>query len=447
MTINLKKRTFIRIISFTLAVIFSLVGCIIKNKRTIKHFTTEINNGYSKNLSELNSNLDNITKSLEKIIYTNTASQFSALSNDILAESLAAKNSLLSLPNSTGDELKTINKFLSQVGDYTSYLSKKIIENNEISQDDRDNLSKLLKTGQTINQSLNEISLNYENIDSWHKEISAKIDSVDIDNSFSTELTEIEESLNDYPTLIYDGPFSDHILTAEPKMTKNEKEITREQAMKKVATVFNIDEDLIKNGSDENSQLPAYGFYTEDTTVSVTKRGGHIVFFRKYRKISEQKVSEEETVKIASEFLKNNSNETFTESYYFTDEGVCTVNFAYKNGATVCYTDLIKVGVAIDTGEIVFLEARGYLMNHEKRSITTPKYTQDDAKNILAKSLKINSVKQALIPSDGNNEIHCYEFNCDGQNGEKLLIYVNSNTLNEEKIFTVLSTDGGTLVE
>lgn len=447
MTIRLKRRTFVKILSFTFAIVFALLGCIIKRDIKIKKYSLALNNGYAKNLSDLNSNLDGITKNLEKIIYSNTASQFSSLSDDILAESLSAKNSLLSLPNSTGSELKTINKFLSQVGDYTSVLSKQIIKDKQITKEQRNNLEKLLKAGKTINESLNEISVNYQNIDSWQQEISAKTENLQLDNSFSTSLTEVEEALTDYPTLIYDGPFSDHIFNSKPKMTENEKSISRAEAKKIVAKTFNIDIEKIKNGNDENSQIPSFGFYTEDTTVSVSKKGGHIVFFRKHKVIGEQKVSESQAVKTAREFLEKHSNETFIESYYFTDEGVCTVNFAYKSGATVCYTDLIKVGVSIDKGEIVFLEARSYLMNHEKRTITTPKYTQNQAREVLADNLKINSVKLALIPSDGNKEIHCYEFNCDGKNGEKLLIYVNSNTLNEEKILTVLTVDGGTLVE
>lgn len=447
MTIKIKKQNLVRIISFTLAIIAALIGCIVNKNMKIKRLGSKINNAYAKSLSELGGNLDSITKNLEKIIYSNTASQFNSISNDILTESLTAKNSLSALPGSSENELKTINKFLSQVGDYTSYLSKKVIENQEITEKERKNLESLLKVGKALNQSVGDISNNYSDIDSWADEIESKTESIKTNDGFTKDMTEIEESLSDYPTLIYDGPFSDHIKTAVPEVTKNESEIFKSEAKQKIADMFGIEFEKIKDGNDENSSLPSYGFYTDDTTVSVSKKGGHIVFFRKYRTVKRQKVSEEEAVKTARDYLKKHSDEEFIESYYFTDEGVCTVNFAYKNGATVCYTDLIKVGVAIDNGEIMFVEARGYLMNHKKRTINTPKYSAEQAQAVISKSLTVNSVKQALIPSASNREIHCYEFNCTGKNKEKLLIYVNSNTLNEEKIFTVLSTDGGTLVE
>ena len=40
------------------------------------------------------------------------------------------------------------------------------------------------------------------------------------------------------------------------------------------------------------------------------------------------------------------------------------INFVFLDGQTLCYTDLIKVGVALDDGELLFLEATGYIYNH-----------------------------------------------------------------------------------
>ena len=40
---------------------------------------------------------------------------------------------------------------------------------------------------------------------------------------------DFEEGFDAYPTLIYDGPFSDHILEKNPKMTANAKEITEQK--------------------------------------------------------------------------------------------------------------------------------------------------------------------------------------------------------------------------
>ena len=97
---------------------------------------------------------------------------------------------------------------------------------------------------------------------------------------------------------------------------------------------------------------------------------------RNTRDVGDHNLSYEQAIAKATQFLSNKTGRTFKESYYLADEGVCVINFAYKDGATICYTDLIKVGVALDNGEIVFYEPRGYLMNHKTRTIRPTRHSR-----------------------------------------------------------------------
>ena len=67
------------------------------------------------------------------------------------------------------------------------------------------------------------------------------------------------------------------------------------------------------------------------------------------------------------------------ESYYFSDNGICTINFAYTNNDIVFYTDLIKVGVSMQDGKILSFDANGYIMNHKDRQLDSPKISLQDA--------------------------------------------------------------------
>ena len=52
--------------------------------------------------------------------------------------------------------------------------------------------------------------------------------------SYITEgFTDFEEGYDNYPTLIYDGPFSDHILEKNPEMLKSASAVTLSDALKK----------------------------------------------------------------------------------------------------------------------------------------------------------------------------------------------------------------------
>ena len=53
----------------------------------------------------------------------------------------------------------------------------------------------------------------------------------------------------------------------------------------------------------------------------------------------------------------------------------------------------------------------------------------------------------ALIPTDGLNEVKCYEFNVTGENNQQILIYINCDTGAEEDILILLKTDGGTMTK
>lgn len=46
----------------------------------------------------------------------------------------------------------------------------------------------------------------------------------------TSHMQQIEDSFMGYPTLIYDGPFSDHILDKTPLMTEGKAEVPVDQA-------------------------------------------------------------------------------------------------------------------------------------------------------------------------------------------------------------------------
>ena len=51
----------------------------------------------------------------------------------------------------------------------------------------------------------------------------------------------------------------------------------------------------------------------------------------------------------------------------------------------------------------------------------------------------------ALIPSPGGSELLCWEFHCQGQEDEELLVYINAKTGYEEQVYELLYSDAGTL--
>jgi germination protein YpeB len=106
---------------------------------------------------------------------------------------------------------------------------------------------------------------------------------------------------------------------------------------------------------------------------------------------------------------------------------------------------LIKIGVALDNGEILSFDARGYITNHTTRQLGEPAISEDEARSKLSERLTAKKGKLCVIPSDGQNEIYCWEFEGQDQNGMNVLVYINAQTGKEERILLLQISENGIL--
>ena len=256
---------------------------------------------------------------------------------------------------------------------------------------------------------------------------------------------EYEEGFSSFPSLIYDGPFSDHLMQKKSVMLKGKSDVTRTEARKAAAKIAQIRADLMEDAGDDDGIMPTYNFMSESTSVSVTKAGGMPVYLLKNRNVDDIKISKENAVKLARQYLTTIGIGSLTESYYEIAGNIITINFAHLQNDITVYADLIKVSVAMDNGEILGFDARGYLTNHIERTISAPKISLDAARKKVSQKLTIKKEKLAIIPSTSLTEKLCYEFLCTGQDGENILVYINANTGEEEEILILLIDENGTL--
>ena len=440
----MKRRAFIKIISFFAAGAIALGGMLVKHHITVKNYHTQISSAYSRFMEDLAVSFNGINTMLEKCMYITSATQLSNIAAQIYHQCETAKNALSQLP-AYSPENSNINKFLSQTGNYMLSLAKTTIQKGQIPSQQRTNIEKLREYSDKLTASVDELQI-YFTDDKWLNEVEQSFSEIENELTFSAEITNIEQGLTDYPTLIYDGPYSDHILEGESEFVSDKQSVSKTRALEIAATALETDATKLSDDGEESGKIPAYRFKTENCTVVVSKAGGHIVYLRKNPVGGVSLFTDEQAVERAKEYLKRHTALTFEPSYYFTEEGTCTVNFAYKNGATVCYTDLIKIGVCLNTGEIVMVEARGFLMNHKNRTIRTPAYSAEEAREVLSDALQPTKVSQVLIPLN-NEEIHCYEFVCNGKNKDKVLVYINTQTLAEEQLLIMIETYGGSLTK
>jgi len=413
-----------------------------------KAYRQSLEDTYNRAFFELADYVDDIDTLLAKGMLVNSPGEMANISSELSVQASAAKSCLAQLPTNK-ISLDRTEKFLSQVGDFTHTLSQSLIDDNTISEKEYKSLSALGQFASGLNRSLGDIAnriyageyrIGDDNAVTLEKVVYAET---------SDPWSAIEKEFGEYPSLIYDGPFSEHIENMKPKLTENKRQLSKDDGAKIAANLLGIKKNRVEYFSEtQNSLMDSYMYKCNkngsEVTVSLTKKGGYPVYFLNNRPVSEETVGMDEAIHRAQEFLEINGFHNMQSSYYEKIDGVVTINFAYKQNSITCYSDLIKVKVALDNGEIVGMEAQGYVMNHHTRDIRTPKLTRQDAREYISPYLTIDSVNIALIPKDSKREVLCYEFKGTA-NGRNFLIYINAETGREEDIQILVESPDGIL--
>jgi len=445
-------KTAIRLACFGAAVLLALLAVAVNNTLRMLHYKRQVESSYVRALQELSSQMNAITSDLKKSQYAGTTAQQAAISARVWRNAATAKTALGLLPAGESQaELEDAYRFLSQVGDYAMYLTGKSMIGGEITGEEADAYTVLLDYSRQLGHRADSMQQLLSTGDIGVRDITLRDPSPDTGAPEAgaprqaSVMLEAEEKLESYPALIYDGPFSDHLLQRSPAMTKDEQVVGREVAMRTAAAWAGLSPALLRQGDDEESRMPLYAYLSDDLEVGVTRQGGHVAYLVSGREIGPRRLLVEDGLLRARAFLESHGIGAMTETYYELANGVLTVNYAYQAGDVICYTDLIKVGIAMDDGEVVFYDARGYINNHRDRRLDEPYLTPDNAARSLSKNLEANQTRLALVPTAGLDEALCYEFRCKGKQDEDVLVYINTENGAEEQILILIHRENGTL--
>ena len=443
------KKIIIYIIMAALLIAVGVLGYFLYKKNNEVKLASQ--NLYNSNFYELVNYVQNVETYLAKSTISTSNTHGAETLTYLWREANLAQTYLASLPVES-QELENTEKFLNQVSDYSYSLSRKNIKGEGLSEEDLNNLEELHTYSTELKNVLNQLAADLENGSiTWDdlttngKEEFAQAVSSNLD-VFSS----LEENFHEYSGLIYDGAYSEHLTSSTPKGLTGD-DISEEEAQNKAKRFFGEENVIkIKNlGLSENSSLQAYNFSVktnneDNISIAISKKGGHIVYTNANRDIGEQTLSYEEANQKAMDFLNSEGFANMKETYYLNENGIVTINYAYLQDNVMMYPDLIKVKVALDNGEILGIETSGYLNNHTERNIATNLISIEEAKKNLNPDLNIQSENLAMIPTEYQTEILCYEFKGKVEDTE-FLVYINAETGEEEDILIIYNTPNGTL--
>lgn len=417
-----------------------------------KQLEQTLSNSYSQSFYELLEYSNNVETLLAKAQISSTPEYSAKTLTEVWREANLAENSLAKIPI-THMTLTSANKFLNQVSDYSYSLTNKTIEDKSLTEEEFKNIKMLYDNCKTLNTTLASLSSDMGSGTLSWEELTKKEKNPDlaqeVANLSQDNFGNIEKNLQDYEGLIYDGPFSDHMTSPEPKGLGEEQydEEMAEEVFYKFANRNDI-QNLQYNGIvDGNVRAHSFtGTYDDGTNVymDISETGGKVIFISRNREPQYSMIDVEQAKKTALDYLNKHGYESMEESYYMMDLNSVTINFAYTQNGVICYPDLIKVKVALDDGEILGMEAQGYLNSHTVRDFKEPKIDVNEARKLVNKDVEILSERLALIPTDWSTEILAYEFK--GKVDDRdFIVYVNADTGKEEDVFLIIESENGVL--
>ncbi len=428
------------------------------NQYTMKNrYEVALENHYQRLFFDVKKHVDNVQVSLSKALVSDSKEQNVLLLSQIMNESYFAQDKLSQMPITHAETSKT-EKFLNQAADYSYHIIQTHLLGEDVTKEQKETLTNLQKNSSAFNRELSKLHASMMESNFALGELSSKQGRrVEKGNEkvFQTSLVSMDKQMSKSPELIYDGPFSDQMLNRKP-LGLGGNNVSLEEAKGIATDFFGKDRvarlEAFEQGENASEvRIPAHTFHLypknqqKDLAVyiGVSQKGGKVVWMVNPRPVSKKTLSPKQAEEKALKYLKEKGFESMESNYSLKYDGTILFNFVYKEKDVTIYPDLIKVKVALDTGEIVGFDASAYYLNHHERTIESPHIDETAAREKVNVDFNIDSVRLTIIPK-GKNEILCYEFK-GKHNGADFIVYINALDGREEQVLQIIKDENGTL--
>ncbi len=389
-------------------------------------------NGYRRSLYLACDSMKNLDANLGKIASSGDTAHQTEMLAKVVIHANQVNQSLSNLPFQDSDNISACQKFVNQTQDYATYLLGKLSRGEQLTEGERMAL-----------RNLDDVATNLYNFLQGYAESDSGMfitngNGQNNVGNLSDSLNEVDSKTFEYEKLIYDGPFSESV---EEKVLKTDNKISHADGAKIVSEIFGEN----KFVSEINNKGLFYLYDTEKGRVYLAANG-KVAQYEAYNEQSGESVADcDKCISVAEEFCNKLGYDVKGVWISKTQDFVTYVNCAPVIDGVIIYPELIKVAVDSTNGEVVGLEARAYILNHQDRQISFGNVTEEQAKSAVMPRLKVTNIAKALIEK-GEKQHLCYEFQC--QDGDRqYYVYVDSTSGKEVDIFKVIeNTEGYTVI-
>ena len=388
----------IRVLSFAAAIMLVGAGFFMLGSYERNRLHREINTAHARALSELSGCVSEIYALLGRAAYITSPELAAGLAFDLSRQVAAAQSMLSQLPAQDAN----IRVFLAQAGDYIFKLAQRAIcaGGVELTGEERANINMLAD---------------------YAAGLAVQLAAVQDERGGAVADIIREPAAEAAPVLLSRG--------GEYKMLEGEVEVSMADARANAGKFKEVPASRLRSkGATESAYAPAFNFVFDNKFIQVTRHGGYVLNFFADRLLAEQAVDADDALIAAGEFLaRNMPGAEFRAMSHAESGGVLFIDFAPMQDDIALLPDLIKIGVALDNGEIIFYGAGDYLRNHARRDLPDI-IGEGEAARAVAQGLEIKGSRLVLLGCRYAGEILCYEFKCADGAGRAIAVYVNAET-------------------
>lgn len=403
-------------------------------------------NDYQRSFHELTYHMDLLHDKIGTSLAMNSDKRLSPQFVDIWRITSEALNNVGQLPLSLLPFNKT-EEFLSQIGDFTYRTAIRNLDDDPLTEDEVKTLESLYEQAAEIKDELRQVQhtvLN-ENLRWMDVELALATEDEQVDNTiidgFKTVEKKVEEFSETYESMaLLSDIDEEHDFSHLKGKKKNESEI--EQFTRNLFDLDeNIDVNIVKNGKEANVQAYTVTYEDgKDVYMDITETGGYPLQILVNREIDEQKLSLNDGMLKAEQYLEEFGYEDMIPIQSQQYDNIGLFAFVREQDGVRIYDESIMIKVALDDGEIIGLNAYNYVLNNKDKKINEPKLTEEEAREYVNEKVQIEDVHQAFITNEIDEEVLTYEF-LGVLNDETYRIFINAEDGTEERIEKLTDTE------
>lgn len=335
------------------------------------------------------------------------------------------------------------NEFLSHVGDFTYNTGVKTISDRPLRTSDYRTLQKLYHESMTIRDGLRQLQQKVmTNHLRWMDvETALKMRKQNKDNQVIDGLKQVDGQATDYTQSF--SPENPRNLAFQKKDYRQlpGKEITKKQAIDalkqwigvrggKVTSIYSTGKGA--NIAAYNMTLRAAKDEAGSYAASVSRKGGHIIWFMNERAIGANRVSLYAAQQKAAEFLQRHHFRHFllTKREHYSRVAVYT--YVPEKDHVRLYPASIKIKIGLDRNDVIGFDQSNYLANRCAVPLK-PKLTAAAVQKQLNPKLRVQETNLAIFKNNNLENVLCYEFYAT-KGDETYRVFLNADNGDQEKM-------------